>query len=31
VLSGTDPKKALEDSEKSLEGPIKNYNQSVGG
>jgi sn-glycerol 3-phosphate transport system substrate-binding protein len=31
VSSGTDPKKALEDSEKSLEGPIKNYNQSVGG
>ncbi|WP_170208724.1 ABC transporter substrate-binding protein [Micromonospora pisi] len=31
VLSGTDPKTALQDQEKALVGPINDYNQSVAG
>jgi sn-glycerol 3-phosphate transport system substrate-binding protein len=31
VLSGTDPKTALQQQETALAGPIKDYNTSIGG
>jgi sn-glycerol 3-phosphate transport system substrate-binding protein len=31
VLSGTDPKTALQNEETTLHGPINDYNSSVGG
>ncbi|MEV4496321.1 hypothetical protein AB0J84_11525 [Micromonospora arborensis] len=31
VLSGTEPRAALEQQQEALAGPIKDYNQSVAG